>query len=96
MHALPEGVGVQLQSIGMCPSYQVSVVKVVPCCRSCCKSHTTVQVSKHDVKATDRCFLVAILKWDAGCLIDKSTRNCLNMLMTHSIPVISNLMTWAM
>lgn len=61
MHALPEGVGVQLQSMRVCPSYQVSVVIVVPRRRSRCTCNTIAKVSEHDIKAIGSLFVVAIL-----------------------------------
>lgn len=61
MHASPEGVGVQLQSMGMCPGYQVSVVMVVPRCRTRCKCNTIVQVSEHGVTALHSLLSAAVL-----------------------------------
>ena len=68
MHALPEGVGVQLQAMGMCPGYQVSVVVVVPRCRPRCKCRTKVQVSEHGVKAIDSLCSAAIVWQEATSL----------------------------
>ena len=53
MLVLPEGVRVQLQSVSMCPGYQVSVVVVVPRCRTRCKCNRTALVSKAGVKASE-------------------------------------------